>query len=347
MSQAEGRTEKPTPKRKRDLRAEGRILSSPPFIATLYTAVAMGLVAGALPESVEALQAFLRQGLSVTPGDVRFSWTAVAPVLTPLILPLAGALAFCGAVQMFLAGGVLAPEAFGKRLGQSLQPWQRLGGLVKNAPKSLLASTLSSLLFLAFVTWLLWQERGLLVTGPFLGLTVGLTRTHQVIEASLRWFAFAALLAGSIDLYRQWKQHGDALKMTKEEVKREARESDGRPEVKAQQRRIRRELLRRKMMSDVSRASVVVTNPTHYAVALRYEMGQAGAPVVLAKGKNLLALLIRERATEAAVPLVENPPVAQALYRTAEVGQEIPANLYRVVAEILAYVHRLSRGGKP
>ena len=129
--------------------------------------------------------------------------------------------------------------------------------------------------------------------------------------------------------------------MSKQEIRDEAKESDGNPQTKARVRRLQRDMRQRHMMRDVATATAVIVNPTHYAVAIRYDQGKSAAPVVVAKGKNYLAARIRLRATENQVPIIENPPLAQALYKTVDVGQEIPAHLYRAVAEILAYIFRL------
>ena len=132
--------------------------------------------------------------------------------------------------------------------------------------------------------------------------------------------------------------------MSKQEIQEEAKESEGNPQVKARIRRIQRDMRRRRMMSEVPTASAVIVNPTHYAVAIKYQHESMSAPVVVAKGKNYLALRIRQKAIENQVPLIENPPLAQALYKSVDVGQEIPPQLYRAIAEILAYLHRLSGG---
>ncbi len=132
--------------------------------------------------------------------------------------------------------------------------------------------------------------------------------------------------------------------MSKQEIRDEMKEVEGSPLMKSRIRRIRRDLARRRMMQEVSTATAVVVNPTHYAVALKYSINSHGAPTVVAKGKNYLALRIRQKAVENQVPLIENPPLAQGLYKSVEVGQEIPAQFYRAVAEILAYIYRLMNG---
>ena len=176
----------------------------------------------------------------------------------------------------------------------------------------------------------------------------------QPIETALVSFAevllhsFLALIAGlaliaAIDVPFQLWQYHDRLKMTNEELKREARESEGDPYLKARIRSQQREMARSRMMSEVPKADVVVTNPSHFAVALKYESGKMGAPVIVAKGMNLLAQRIRDLAGENQVPVLEAPPLARALYRHADVGDQIPAPLYTAVAEVMAYVYQLNQ----
>jgi len=153
--------------------------------------------------------------------------------------------------------------------------------------------------------------------------------------------ALAVLALGDYALQRYRLM--SSLKMTKQEVRDEAKESDGNAEVKGRIRRIQREMSRRRMLSDVTRATVVVTNPTHFAVALEYRRASMAAPVVLAKGQDLIAAAIRERARKHGVPIVENKPLAQALFTSAEVGEAIPAGLFAAVAEVLAQLIRLKQ----
>ena len=150
-----------------------------------------------------------------------------------------------------------------------------------------------------------------------------------------------------VDLLRQRRRWQNDLRMSKQEVREELKEQEGNPQIKGRIRRLQRDAARRRMMQEVPTATAVIVNPTHYAVAMRYVIESMAAPVVVAKGKNYLARRIRERAIEHQVPIVENPPLAQALYKSVEVGQEIPAHLYRAVAEILAYIYRLMRGHGP
>jgi flagellar biosynthetic protein FlhB len=162
-----------------------------------------------------------------------------------------------------------------------------------------------------------------------------------VVE-DLLWKAAALfVLVGLWDFWRQQRRWESEMRMTKQEVREEMKETEGNPQIKHKIRRMMRDLSRRRMMQDVDTATAVIVNPTHYAVAVRYAPAGMAAPRVVAKGRNFLALRIRERAVRAQVPIVENPPLAQALYRSAQVGQEIPPHFYRAVAEVLAYIYRL------
>ena len=164
---------------------------------------------------------------------------------------------------------------------------------------------------------------------------------RDVDEEALRKASFALVLLGIVMLFRERGRYGGKLRMSKQETRDESKEIDGNPQTKARVRRLQRDMRRRNMMRDVPTATAVIVNPTHYAVAIKYEQGAMAAPLVVAKGKNYLAARIRQRAIENQVPIIENPPLAQALYKSVEVGQEIPAHLYRAVAEILAYIFRL------
>jgi flagellar biosynthesis protein FlhB len=154
-------------------------------------------------------------------------------------------------------------------------------------------------------------------------------------------FAAIVLLIAGIDVPYQLWNFRRSLRMTRQEVKQEMKESEGSPEVKARVRRLQHQLSQRRMMEDVPTADVVLVNPTHFAVALKYEAGTAKAPKIVAKGLDEVALVIRKLADAHDVPVVESPPLARALYRQAQVGQEIPVALYAAVAQILGYVYQL------
>lgn len=153
--------------------------------------------------------------------------------------------------------------------------------------------------------------------------------------------ALALLVMAILDYVYQRYEFNKSIRMTKQEVKEENKQTEGDPQVRMRIRSLQRENARRRMMDEVPEADVVITNPTHYAVALKYDLDTMAAPMVVAKGKNLIAQKIKEIARESGVPMVENKPLAQALFKSVEVGQGIPEDLYRAVAEVLAYVFRL------
>jgi len=164
----------------------------------------------------------------------------------------------------------------------------------------------------------------------------------------LFWKAAGVFLVfGCFDLFRQLRRHSSEMKMSKQEIREESKDVEGNPQMKGRIRRLQRDRARKQMMKEVPSATAVIVNPTHFAVAIRYNMDSMAAPLVVAKGKNYLALRIKQKAIDNQVPIIENPPLAQALYKSVDVGQEIPPHLYRAIAEILAYIFKLMNGKLP
>jgi len=212
--------------------------------------------------------------------------------------------------------------------------------------KQALANFIKGLLKLsvvgAIMVWLLWPERfrldTLVQTDPAAMLSITLSLTMKVLGAVVAVMAIIAA-ADYLFQYRQWYER---QKMSVRELKEEFKQTEGDPGIKAKIRQIRQSRMRKRMMAAVPDASVVITNPTHYAIALKYERGM-DAPVCVAKGTDLIARKIREVATEHAIPIVENPPLARALHGTVEIDEAIPPEHYQAVAEIIGYVMRLNR----
>jgi flagellar biosynthetic protein FlhB len=168
-------------------------------------------------------------------------------------------------------------------------------------------------------------------------------RAWATIEHVIRQSLVALAATGMADYgYQRW-QFMRSMRMTKEEVREESKLTDGNPEIKGRVRRVQREMVRRRMLASVPKATVVITNPTEYAVALEYHRDSMGAPKVVAKGRNLLAVRIKTIARDHGVPTVENVPLARALYASVEVGETIPPELFEAVAEVLAYLIRLKQ----
>lgn len=211
--------------------------------------------------------------------------------------------------------------------------WSGLVELVKAVAKALLVGGVA--------LWVLWKQRYDMFALFGQSVEAGLASAGHMVSYSFLMIVMTMLLIVAIDVPFQLWQYHDKLKMSKEEVKQEGKEMEGNPEVKGRIRQLQREAARKRMMGAVPTADVIVTNPTHFAVALAYKSGM-GAPKVLAKGMGDIALKIREIGAQHGVPMLEAPPLARALYRHAELDREIPATLYAAVAEVLAYVFQLN-----
>lgn len=189
--------------------------------------------------------------------------------------------------------------------------------------------------------WLVWDQIDDLLRLSQMEIGVALSRLAEISGSSFLILVASLLVVVSLDVPFQLWEHRHQLKMTKQEVKDEHKQSEGSPEIKGRIRAMQREIAYRRMMTEVPKADVVVTNPTHFAVALRYDQKRMGAPVVVAKGADLIARNIRKIGMENGVPVVEAPVLARAIYHGTELGAAIPRGLYLAVAKLLAYVFQL------
>jgi flagellar biosynthetic protein FlhB len=347
MAEQGQKSEKPSKRKLEKARREGQFPASREFLAALQFMTFVVLLAtgatGFLDRVREMARYFFAAAfhLQLTSHTVTGLYVeSVGHVFQPLI--------WMGAC---LTGVALAAQLGSTRLGVSVQKLapdlRRLSPLekIKNVPQQNTASFLQSLLFLPLMAFAVYTIARANLTN-YAGLArAGVWPTLIVIGGSLKdllWkAAFLFLVIGCLDFLRVYRRHNKSLRMSKQEVREELKETEGNPQIKGRIRRIQRDLARRVMMKKVAEATAVIVNPTHYSVAIRYEMESMAAPRVLAKGKNYLARRIRELALQHEVPIIENQPLAQALYKSAEVGQEIPPHLYRAVAEVLAYIFKL------
>ncbi len=342
------RSEEPTPRRQHKAREEGQVASSRDFTAALQflAAVAMMAIFGADVSTslLTAMRGMLRAAFAQDLGAAELQSLAGAVLYDGLSIfwRFAGALLVIGLVShLAQTGFAWTPKRLTPDL-KRLDPLQKLADLPgENLTQTGKALLLLPLLGLVFYFVIASQADGFLELSA-LSARAGSLRVARTLIDLLLKAGFCLLLIGALDLYRQRRKVHKKLMMTKQEVRQEQKDIEGDPQIKARLRRLQRERSRRRMMSEVPTATVVVTNPTHYAVALRYEPRLMPAPRVVAKGLDLVALRIRSIAEEHEIPLVENPPLAQTLYRSAEVGDEIPEDLYNAVAEILAYIFKLS-----
>jgi len=340
-------TEEATPRRRQKAREEGQIASSKELSAALQFAAAVLMLAMAAPTVYAGLISMLRGSFALAFRD------EVTPALLEVVISdlLSGPLSFVwGFGAALLSIGLLshmAQTGFAitpKRLQpdpKRLNPIKKLQQLPsENFGQALKASLLLPLAGTVFYYIVRGNLESFLAL-PRLGLEAGSLLVFEALRQLLTQAAVLLVALGAFDLWRQIQKINKQLKMSKQEIRQEHKDLEGDPYVKARLRRLQREMMRKRMMADVPKATVVVTNPTHYAVAIRYAPEEGAAPVVLAKGVDHLALKIREVADLHEIPIVENKPLAQALYKGTEIGQQIPVELYRAVAEILAYIYRL------
>ena len=265
-----------------------------------------------------------------------------------LVLPLAGAVVVAAvAANVLVSGWVFSTKALSFDLAK-LNPVSGLGRLFSwNSLAELVKALMKGGLIAGVAGWMIWYQHDGIVGLAVEPLDAAMVHFGQI---TLLTFLAAAAAFGLIVLldvpYQLWNYHRQ-LRMTKEEVRQEAKEMEGDPQIKARIRSLQRESARRRMMQEVPKADVVVTNPMHFAVALKYEERTMSAPLVVAKGSQLVAERIKELARENRVPVVEAPPLARALHRHAEAGESIPGALFTAVAQVLAYVYQLNRSMNP
>jgi flagellar biosynthetic protein FlhB len=345
------KTEQATPRRLEKAREEGNFPVSAELLAALYLVTAIAIWTQQGGRVWAALEQQIRRGIETAFRTDLSPLQAVREVLVPA-LPVAGFMA--------LAGGALIVIAIALQLGQtgfSLAPSRLAPDLNRLNPFPKLAQMPGQNAQQAFRALLLLPILGLLLEAlvkrnwfEILSLS-GMARTEAAAKLvtlirSVLWQSAAVLTCIALfDLFQKRRKYSNDMMMSRQEVRDENKDMEGNVQAKAQVRRMMRDLSRRRMMSDVPKATAVIVNPTHYAVAIYYSAEEGPAPKVLAKGKNFLAARIRALALSNGVPIVENPPLARSLYRSAEIGQEIPPALYRAVAEVLAYVYRLTNGG--
>ena len=349
MSGSSGeKTENATPKRLADARKKGQIARSRELTtaavvlavtaAVLVTGDAMAIQSGLL------FKAYLQQipQALVTPNagwELTGSLLAgVAKMMAPVLLTgfLTALLA-----PMLIGGWNLAPEAMAMDFSR-VSPLAGMKRLFSVNSLIELGKAILKVLVIGVVATLLFEyQRDRLLSLPFLPLGEAVGQGARMVVDAVLWLGGALLLIAAVDVPWQIIHHAQQLKMTPQEVKQEYEQSEGKPEVKGRIRRLQQEFSQGRMMESVPKADVIITNPTHYAVALQYTAGKDKAPRVVAKGADLIALQIRELAKQHRVPLVEAPPLARALFRSCDIDSEIPGALYQAVAQVLSYVYQL------
>ena len=344
------RTEQPSQRRLDQAREEGQVARSRE-LSTFAVLWAGGAGLWVMGSTLSAqLTKVLRDGLTL---DTKLAFHSDLLLMRLYTLSVETLIAFLPFLLLLLATAALSPLLLNgwmfsmKPLIPNFSKLNPASGIVRmfsaHGLVELAKAIGKSLIVGGVGAWAIWHNKDavmLLVAQP---VTASIPHLGY-----LMWMSFAAIMGGmllivAVDVPFQLWEHNSKLKMTKEEIRQEAKETEGNPEVKGRIRSLQREMARRRMMAEIPTADVVVTNPTHYSVALRYTEGGMKAPVVVAKGSHFLAARIKEIAIANNVPILEAPPLARALHKHTDLGQTIPEALYTAVAEVLAYVYQLRR----
>jgi flagellar biosynthetic protein FlhB len=343
-------TEQATPLRKKKAKEKGDNVHSRELLsamAMLGGVVMLGAMSnGFVADWGKVYQESLRSattgtgGLNGQSGEQLFD-VAVRRILVPSLLPvgLVMAASFTGALVSGVAqsGGVqIYPDAVQFKFSK-LNPVTNFGNLFSLRSATRLVKSLVPASVMVVLGW--GALKALMIPMPVMSL-LRLPATFSTAYGLALDAAWVTLAWSGLDYAIEWRSWNQRLKMSKQEMREEMRDAMGNPQIRAKIRQIQRAMRKRKVKADMSRASVVITNPTHYAVALEFSFETMSAPTVLAKGRDLLAAEIREEARWVGVPIIENPPLARSLYKMVEPGQSIPFDLYAAVAGILAFLYR-------
>jgi len=343
------KTEEPTPRRREEARKRGQVARSRELsaVAVIGSGLLAFILSGAfmLSQLFYALRYFLSRPFPTFNFpeaylSFKYAFKFGALSLLPLIIFLVVISILSNFVQ---TGGIAAWEALAPK-AERINPVEGFKRLFSLPSLVELAKSILKILIISVVAYLVIRKHQVEILSL---LGQDLWRVGQGIYTLSLDLVFKLLMALAVlavlDFFFQRWDVERKLRMTREELKEELKQTEGDPWVKARIRQVQREMARRRMMAEVPKADVVITNPEHVAVALKYEMREMPAPKVVAKGQGLLAQKIKEVARESGVPIVEDPPLARLLYTRVEVEEYIPEDLYKAVAEVLAYVYRLKK----
>ncbi|MBY0562815.1 MAG: flagellar biosynthesis protein FlhB [Hyphomonadaceae bacterium] len=344
------KTEEPTPRKLEQAREKGDIVYSTEVSAAMSLLAATAVVAFmAGPVTSQLTHGLI--GFLAIPEQYSMQPNALLSLAGSVCLKL---LMVFGLTALVFAGAGIAsryiqdqPTFSAEKLNPKLDKLNPVEGAKRVFGKAAAANFLKSLAKLVLVgavlVWTLWPSDASLERMPLLDVNALLPLAQDRIVGMMMALASAAAVLGAVDYVFTRQSYMHRMRMSPREIKEEMRQSDGDPMLKAKLRQIRMDRSRQRMLANVPKASVVITNPTHYAVALRYEQGETAAPICLAMGVDAVAQRIRDVAKEHDVPIVEDPPLARALFATADIDQPIPREHYEAVAKVIGFVMRLAR----
>ncbi len=347
---ANEKTEQPTPERMRRARSEGQLPQSQEIpTAMMVTALLLTMCLSA-SGLFDWMSTTVRDGLGVYRGPGMDSQSIRGLLYERVTSAMWAASPFfvCGAgvsiaASLISSGLVFCPKNVKFKLS-NISPVKGLKKLFSLQALVRLLMSIAKLVAIGLIVWLYVRNKlNALVVLRYATPTLLLIEASRLVFGAVARICIALMVIGIADLiYQRWNWK-KGLRMTRQEIKEETRQYESAPEVKSRIRTLQMQMARKRMLSDVPKADVVVTNPTHFAVALEYDRDNMAAPVVLAKGADLVAQRIREIAKDNKIPIIERPPLARALYKGVEIGQPIPENLFVAVAEVLAIVYRLNK----
>lgn len=347
------KTEEASPRRLEKAREEGQVARSRELVTFVMLTTGMSalwltgdLMAARLSSALRDSLQFERASAFDPSVMMVQAATVVLQALQALIPILMFMLVAALVAPMMLGGWLLSTKSLAPNFAK-LNPIAGIGRMFSTETLAELIKTIVKSLLIGAVAW--WVISGKLAAIMELmrePTHAALPHTVRLVVGSCALIVFSLLLVALIDVPYQLWSHNHKLRMSREDVRQEAKESDGDPQVKAQIRRQQQQMARRRMMAEVPKADIIVTNPTHFAVALKYSGQDMSAPRVIAKGADLVAFRIRSLAEEHRIPVLEAPPLARALYRHTALGAEIPVPLYSAVAEVLAWAYQLNQSGR-
>lgn len=349
--QGQERTLPATPQRRQKAREKGQVLRSRELSSTAVLLGGAVLFVASGAKLYSQISGVMIAGLSPTPNDI-FNTVAMLQHLAQLFWTVADALVpLLGVVMVGAMLGGVAVGGWSFSLNPIMPDWSRIdpiGGLKKvissQGGGELLKTIIKAIVIVIASSIWLWVDRWKIVDLPRAPAYDAITQAGVLFARFFLYLAGTTIVVLVFDLPFQMQQYAKRLKMTHQEVREEMKETEGHPDVKRRIRQLQQERARHRMMAAVPDADVVITNPTRFAVALRYEPTHRGAPVVVAKGVNEVARRIREIAAENGVPLLESARLARALYRHVPLEAEVPSVLYKAIAQVLAYIYRLKTG---
>jgi len=344
------KTEEPTEHKLQEARKKGQVMKSQEVISTLLLVAVAGIMIGAGPMMLGRIREFTIYTWRLIPNfnlaernffaDIIFVMGTILMVLAPL---LAGAFLMALLANIAQVKFIFSAEP----LKPSLNKINPIEGFKRIFSAKSLMELVKQVAKLTIVGWICYKVvSGVLPelrNAPTMPLTATLALVFATIKRLVGQVLIGMIAIAAVDYVFQHKQFMKQMRMSMQELKDEYKDTEGNPQIKAKIRQLMRQGAQGRMMEEVPNASAVVTNPTHYAVALRYEQGTDPVPVVVAKGENLIARQIKVMAEDHEVPIVENVELARALFKACEIGGAVPTEMYKAVAEVLAYVIKLKR----